>query len=62
MLLLGDVFFIFGSNLVVDMDDWDYTLMMDDLMSSNFLTYCTSDAIPGHILFCLRFVDLHSVA
>ena len=34
-------------------------LMMDDLMSSNFPTYHTSDATLGHILYRLRFIYLH---
>ena len=37
-------------------------LMMDDLMSPDFLIYHTFDAILGHILFRLRFIDLHGVA
>ena len=37
-------------------------LMMDDLMSPDFLIYHTFDAILGHISFRLRFVDFHGVA
>ena len=37
-------------------------LMMNDLMSSDFSTYCTFNAILGHIPFQLRFVYLHGVA
>ena len=59
LLLLGDVSLIFGSDSIVDMDDWDYTLMMDYLMSYDFLPYYTSDAILGQIPFWLRFVYLH---
>ncbi|RVW22408.1 hypothetical protein CK203_096072 [Vitis vinifera] len=37
-------------------------LMMDDLMSPDFLIYYTFDAILGHISLRLRFVDFHRVA
>ena len=37
-------------------------LMMDDLMSSDFPTYHTSNATSGHISFRLRFIYLHEFA
>ena len=37
-------------------------LMMDDLMSFDFPTYHTFDAILGHIPFRFRFIDLYGVA
>ena len=37
-------------------------LMMDDLMSPDFLICHTSDSILGHIPFPLRFIDLYGVA
>ena len=36
-------------------------LMMDDLMSFDFLIHHTSDAILGHISVWFRFLDLHGV-
>ena len=37
-------------------------LTMDDLMSPDFSTYHTFDAILGHIPFRMRFIGLHGVA
>ncbi|RVW90203.1 hypothetical protein CK203_041984 [Vitis vinifera] len=65
----GNASLTFGLDSIVDMDDWDCTLgliqlwtwmnriahsMMDDLISSDFPTYHTSDAILGHISYSVK--------
>ena len=52
--LLGDTLLMFGSNSIVDMEDWDYTFNVDDSMLFDFPIYRTSDVILGHISFLVE--------
>ena len=49
LLLLGETYLIYRSDSVVDLDEWDHTFDVDDLMLFNFLTYHIFDGILGNI-------------
>ena len=49
LLLLGDASLIFGFDVIVGMDDWDYTFDDEWFDVVRFLIYHTSSVILGHI-------------
>ena len=63
LIIIGDILLMFGSDSVVDMDDWDYTF--DDGWSNvvRFFFRSIVHLIPywGIFPFRLRFTDLHGV-
>ena len=56
LIIIGDILLMFGSDSVMDMDDWDCTFDYgwSDVVRFFFSIYNTSDSILGHIFVSIE--------